>query len=141
MSKKEKELAISLAKQILEFAAKEAENKKEKEKLKVELNAILDRNFSTLFDSDGKWIITEEAIKIQTALNPPKGVFTESGLPLEPKDRQKIALGIDDKYVLLDIDFKSIQNKIEFDKTLKKALDAAGVAIKQEVRYDVKKIK
>ena len=142
MSKlQDKERAIALAKSILQLAEKESEAKKEKDKLKAELTTICDQNFGGFFDKDGKWELTEEGIKIQTALNPPKGIFTESGLALEPKDRQKIALTLEDKYVVLDVDFKTIQNKLEFDKNLKKALNAAGVEIKQEVRYDVKKLK
>lgn len=142
MSKvQDKERAIVLAKAILEQAQKEAEAKKEKDKLKEELSTICDQNFGGFFDKDGKWELTEEGIKIQTALNPPKGIFAESGEPLKPEDRQKIALSLDNKYVTLDVDFKTIQNKLEFDKNLKKALDAAGVTIKQEVRYDVKKLK
>lgn len=142
MSKvQDKERAIVLAKAIIELSQTEAEAKRDKERMKAELTTICDKNFGGFFDKDGKWELTEEGIKIQTALNPPKGIFTESGLALEPKDRQKIALTLEDKYVVLDVDFKTIQNKLEFDKNLKKALDAAGIAIKQEVRYDVKKLK
>ena len=142
MSKVEvKETAIKLATEILGLSQSEKATKEQKDQLKETLTELCDKNFGEFFNEDGHWKLEEAGILIKTALNPPKMCFEKSNEPLKPADRTEIAQNLDQQYIILDIDFKKIQNRIEVDKQLKKLLQTAGVVIKQDVRYDVKTLK
>lgn len=140
MEKSKEQIANELAFQILEYDRREKEAKAEKDRLKAELTDICDEVFATHF-TEGVWMLKEAGAMVKTALNPHKCIDSRSGEPLKPEERANIALGISDSYCTVDLNVKEIQKALEWDKNLKKCLEAAHVKVVQDVRYDVKKMK
>lgn len=134
------QLAAQLTKGILELDALEKKIKADKDAKKDELKALCNSVYNDFF-TDETWEIPESSAVIKVALNPPKVIDTRSGKSILPADRRKIAMNVPDKYCVVDLNIKEIQNSVEFDSELKHIINNHHLQVIQETRYDVKKLK
>jgi hypothetical protein len=130
-------MANELAFKILKLDKMEKDAKAEKDGLKAELTVICDGWFHEVA-VDGVWMLEAAGAKVKTALNPPKCVDLKTDKALTKEERGDLAVKIGNEYCVVDIDYKGVQKKFDTDKNLKRVFTAAGVEIRQDVRYDVK---